>query len=528
MNKIIYLIVGCFCCVSCGDFLKEYSKELVYATSCRDLDEVLIGDGYMDHKIVSDFSSSLLGTMYYVWLQVMDDDVEEYGSGNYKMDGASNPCTVLRPFYSWNKVPFQDVNGKVYDDETWKMLYRHIGYLNVVISQVKEFTHDPEEMRNRVEGEALFLRGANYFLLVNLYASPYMKESASKDLGVPLNVTEQIEDEYFSRNSVAEVYAQIVDDLKKAADKLAGIEQTTIYRVNEKAARVLLSRVYLYMGEWQLALDECDKVLERGTSLWDLNDYVWKDIVNANDKLDIRKAQYMNSNESPEVIFTQGSHSANILMYDMTSARGRYRVSDELRGLYHKYEAQGVVDLRSEAYFSRSGINKDAYFSRKTPRLAQSITAFDAFIIRTAEVYLNKAEAEAMLDKDAVSTLKHFMKTRFKDNDIPSLDGLSGEDLVKFIREERRRELCFECQRWFDLRRYAVYSKYPETKEIHHNVYLPVNESSSELDAVYDGMYTLKRYGEEKAYVMPIPGYEIVYNNGNLVDNPERDERSKQ
>ena len=41
------------------------------------------------------------------------------------------------------------------------------------------------------------------------------------DLGVPLNITEYIEDKYFSRDPVRKVYLQIVADLKAAADNLA-------------------------------------------------------------------------------------------------------------------------------------------------------------------------------------------------------------------------------------------------------------------------------------------------------------------
>ncbi len=112
-----------------------------------------------------------------------------------------------------------------------------------------------------MEGEARFLRGAYYYLLTNLYANPYVKETASTDMGVPLNLTEDIIDEYYHRNSMEECYRVIVEDLNVAADKLKGVTQPTIYRVNELAARILLSRVYLYMGEWQLALDECQKAL---------------------------------------------------------------------------------------------------------------------------------------------------------------------------------------------------------------------------------------------------------------------------
>ena len=87
----------------------------------------------------------------------MDDDLEEYSFGEF---GTGTALYNLRPFYAWQQVPFQDPKGLPFDDPTWKKLYEHIGYLNVIIAQVKEFTHEPEEDRNRVQGEAEFLRGA--------------------------------------------------------------------------------------------------------------------------------------------------------------------------------------------------------------------------------------------------------------------------------------------------------------------------------------------------------------------------------
>ena len=100
------------------------------------------------------------------------------------------------------------------------------------------------------------MRGFCYYMLVNLYAAPYVKESAETDMGVPLKITQYVDDKYYSRDPIVKIYQQIVKDLKDAADNLRGITQPTIYRVNEKAARTLLSRVYLYMGEWQLAINE--------------------------------------------------------------------------------------------------------------------------------------------------------------------------------------------------------------------------------------------------------------------------------
>lgn len=523
MKRIVTIIVSCLMFASCGDFLQEYSKELVYANSCEDLDEVMIGSGYMQHNLTSQFSFDALKTSkdYYTWLYVMDDDLEEFVTGEYNETSLSTSISNLRPFYGWQQAPFQDVNGVLFDEGNWKKLYEHIGYLNVIIAQVKEFESDPEEMRRRITGEAQFLRGACYYLLVNMYAKPYSRATAGEDPGVPLNVTEMIEDKYFSRNTVAEVYEQITEDLKNAAENLKGIGQSTIYRVNEKAARILLSRVYLYMGEWQLALNECDKAIALGCPLQDLNHFDMT--LKKPTSTTIERVQYMNTKDSPEVIFTQGSNVMHQLMHD--GVAGRYAISDELRELYMRYDAEGTEDLRMQAYFLVSLKDNTRFFSRKTPTNIKDITTFDGFIIRTAEAWLNKAEAEAMLGKaEAQNTLATLLENRFKDGVIPSaMQGLSGESLVRLIRDERRRELCFECQRWFDLRRYAVCEKYPESKEITHKVYGPGSATGGA--GVLMGSYVLKPYGQDAAWMLPIPQYEISYNQGAMKQNEERPER---
>ena len=178
--------------------------------------------------------------------------------------------------------------------------------------------------------------------------------------------------------------------------------------------------------------------------------------------------------------------------------------------LYNSFDDQVIKDLRLNAFFEDNG---DEQY--RVSKVGEKV--YDCFAIRSVELYLNKAEAEAMLDKvEAIQTIKTLLHNRFEGG-IPDVDGLSGKDLVSFIRDERRRELCFEAHRWFDLRRYAVSPKYPEKKSIRHTAY--------DIKGKLEGDYVLKPYGEDPAWVLPIPGYEIVYNQGNLVDNPQRVDR---
>lgn len=68
----------------------------------------------------------------------------------------------------------------------WKDLYARIAITNVVIPKVDEMIDDLEEDRNRVKGEALFLRASFYYLLTNFYGLPYRESTAATDLSVPL------------------------------------------------------------------------------------------------------------------------------------------------------------------------------------------------------------------------------------------------------------------------------------------------------------------------------------------------------
>ena len=59
MKKVYFLVWMCLWGLTgCSDFLEEDSKENTYATSCSDLNELLVGSGYMEHRVV--FAESAL------------------------------------------------------------------------------------------------------------------------------------------------------------------------------------------------------------------------------------------------------------------------------------------------------------------------------------------------------------------------------------------------------------------------------------------------------------------------------------
>jgi len=521
MNKLNNIIVAALVAIglsSCGSFLEEYSQNLTYAKTAQDLNELLIGNGYMENSSTSGgyfapLSMGGYGEPNFPWIHVMDDDSEEFVAGTTSYNSSwSTPVNVLSGFFHWQDRPFKKLDGVIFEDVTWRRCYAHIAAANAIIYKAEDLRgkETNEALLNKVEGEAYFLRAGYYFLLVNIYGQPYAKATAATDSGVPLKITETVEDKYFSRTAVGPVYDQIVSDLKNAAKYLDGIQQPSIYRANQTAAYIMLSRVYLYMEQYDLAIEAANSALANGTySILDMNNYV--------------AGTNFTSKASPETVFSQGGYSINQIQTDDQTANmfsnmsQSYKVSADLLSKFNS------TDLRPKAFFKATTINKVLQSAKQVVTSTTQVQNLvsDNFLIRIPEVYLNKAEAQAMLgqDNNAKETLQLLRAKRFKTADLTPISE-SGASLVDFVRDERRREFCFEGQRWFDLRRYAVNSIYPLAKAIKHETY--AYSGSTNYIA---GYYELKPYAQDKAaYIIPIPNYAITFNSGTLTNfaRPER------
>lgn len=214
------------------------------------------------------------------------------------------------------------------------------------------------------------------------------------------------------------------------------------------------------------------------------------------------------SAKSPETIFTSGATTYTNTPF-LPFINYYFRASEEILAAYSSN------DLRRKFYFR----GYSAYAPRKMLNTKDG-SCSDFFLLRLPEVYLNKAEALAMLEKttEAIETIQTLREQRVKTGTLEDLQ-LSGEELVNYIRNERRLELTFEGQRWFDLRRYAVCPKWPFQKEIHHPYY---------VETEIKGARVLRKYDEEpEFYVLPLPENEIVLNGGTLIQNATREQKSE-
>ena len=517
MNKciLISIILGLFT-TSCSDFLEEYSQDKIYVRTAENLEELLLGDGYM--KVEN--SGFLNGNnFYWPYIHFMTDDTQESEtwSGYFSERGFSVTEKIFG-YYTYQARSGVNYTATAWIDESgdWTKLYKHINVVNNVFDAQELLSTEERasEKCKQVLGEAYFLRGAYYFILVNLYGKPYSPQTAATDPGVPLKLQGEIEDKNFNRESVARVYEQILSDLKQSEDYLSyTLDPGIIYQADSTALHLLMSRVYLYMQNWEQAAVYAQKVIDARPELLDLNGF---------------SGGFL-AKDGVETIFSMGGH---MLTRNIAYAYRAFRISDDL------YNAYGDDDLRKTTFMWKHGEfigytklakeneydnctpDRPEYYTRCYPKYWQ-VEVSDNFLFRTAEAYLNLAEAKAYLGEEgeANKAMEILRKKRIKEDQYKVLN-LSGRALVDRIRLERRLELCMEGHRWFDLRRYAVCEKYPESKAITQTFTLYEDNFSGRK--VEKRQYTLE--ANDVAYTLGIP-QEVIEFDVDMEQNP-RPERN--
>ena len=145
---------------------------------------------------------------------------------------------------------------------TWWMAYKIIDTANSDLNILQKA--EESDMNRHLMGENYFFRALCHLHMVSLFAMPYA--DGRDNPGVPLRL--QDTDRYTTvREPVGKVYDQIVEDLKSAKEYMAKDKEGTLIRGNDKgyvsydAATALLARVYLYMGEDDKCITECEELL---------------------------------------------------------------------------------------------------------------------------------------------------------------------------------------------------------------------------------------------------------------------------
>lgn len=396
---------------------------------------------------------------------------------------------------------FSFQHGQVYtpgnSDGIWEGAYSNIFTYNAVINNVLGSTGGNDADKRRIHAEALVGRAFEYLCLVNIYGKQYDASTANDDYGVPLVLSEEVGDKRYHRNTVAEVYEQIKTDLETASESLGETSSFSFYPT-KNACYSLLSRMYLYMGNYEEALKYANQILNnpQNIQLIDYKKYKkidgtqWRNIV-TDDENETQFPDGQYGFPSPEHLYTRyiSSHTFNSVCE-----------SEDLRQAFAKNTHKGLneTDLREDLFFRTDSMNRGAgmeYF--------KGYTVYTAWIQINAgtsipEMLLTAAECEARIGSTtkAIEYLNILRASRIR-NHTPyqASDYTDKQKVLELVLDERRCEFAMiGYMRYVDLRRL---NKEPQfAKTIVHKV----------------GSDTWELPANDPRYIMPVPQNVLEFN----------------
>ncbi|WDF57341.1 RagB/SusD family nutrient uptake outer membrane protein [Mucilaginibacter sp. KACC 22063] len=371
--------------------------------------------------------------------------------------------------YTWSDYYVPETAG----DVDWEKLYNIIYNCNAVTDGVMKSEGGSDAMKRELYAEALVHRANCYLTLVTLYSKQYNAATAATDLGVPLLLTPDLFAN-LKRATVATVYSQILDDLKRSVAALPALPTYNI-RPSKAASYALLAKTYLNLRDFKTAGLYADSTLQLQNTLLDLKAY-------SDEPGTIPKRLV-----DPEVILSKivNGYYAGIPI----SA--------------YALNLLGTNDLRY-TMFTRDG---SAFFPSFKGRANWRYMLNGESAIQTGpsvpEVMLTKAECLARQGDaaGAMAVVNALRKKRFLDANYTDLTAADANAALKIVVDEREREFTGRGFRWFDQRRLNLDASFAVTKT-----------------RVFKGVtYTLAPTSNR--YVYPI-GQKYILMNPEIQQNP--------
>lgn len=383
--------------------------------------------------------------------------------------------------YNWfsHEVRFTDRSSSSYISKMmWNDLYSYVFSANTIVSSIDESTESATQQLNLAQG--LSLRAFSYFQLAQIYQFNIVGNEDKPC--VPLITDEnanQAAQDGAPRAKVSEVYDQIFSDLDKAISLLTSAQKAGEYRKDKRyvdlaTAYGLRARVNLVCRKWADAAADATNAIEEAAkrgitpasisdvskptfSSVDESNWMWGTIVNETDGT-------VNSG-----IVNWISHIGS-LNYGYANYSGGFRISKKLfdsietsdvrKGWWLDAEGQSanLSDAIQSAFaeYAEGPTVSDYYdpytnvkFGPYNGKVGTETNANDIPMMRVEEMYLIKAEGEAMSGGNGLATLNDFVKT-YRNPDY----SFTGSDIQAEVWRQRRIELWGEGMSWFDRMRY--------------------------------------------------------------------------
>jgi hypothetical protein len=447
----------------------------------------------------TDAESELTGA--YDW---MVDYTNFYQYDNFmNTDGKSDNCyinsdnvTAEQPLEYFSTVTAANTNIQ----RDWQELYNDIRAANAVLDDVPKIT-DPSLTSARklmILGESRFLRALHYYWLVTEWGGCPIILSVSNGGNL-----------YPARNTVPEVYAQIIADLKYADSVLdVAPYNGQLGRATKGAADALLAKTYAQMGDYADCLTYCNDVINSGGySLVSNFGNLWG-VTNKNNSESIFELQ---TNAIAYGFF-------GFEIFDYVASDGYPKRDIGSANLINAFKAAGDTLARYQATFNWQipgaaftmppnawDPSKTIPFMNKYPDADGYNSPDDIVIMRLADIILLAAEANNQLGNTATATtLLNQIRTRAG---LPNTTAITKADLALAILNERQLELVFECTRWNDLQRADA-----------NGTINIVTLMAGQVDS-HGNNLNYNMAADKHQYIFPIPAEDLQLNK-NLTQNP--------
>lgn len=318
--------------------------------------------------------------------------------------------------------------------DIWSKECNVINQVNRILKgaeSVEATTDEEVASKNNSIATAKFLRAYNSLELL-LFFSDIEKEDS---YGIPY-VKEPVVLETPGRNTVGECFDYMIQDLTDARPLLRQVAPDDPVYVSQTAVDALLARIYLYKKDYGKAYQYADAVLQQ-KSFATMGEYtdIWSDKSNADIIWKLKRAV---GEETIGTIFCGADNSSS------------FEAAPELINSYL------ADDIRLNLFIA-DGVDRDGVAVKKVNKYKgteANVGLADGKMLRSSEMQLIKAEAIAYTDLDKANVLLNDLRRErisgWVDQNYGTLDEFMEELLL-----ERRRELCYEGYRFFDMRRFG-------------------------------------------------------------------------
>jgi hypothetical protein len=411
---VLFIILQGMTLISCKKFLgiPPPKNEVVTATVYNnDATVISAVRGIYSQMFSSGFASGLPSSITYL-------------SGN-SADELTNYSTDpdLIQFYTNSLISTSSGSFGI-----WQSAYSYISSTNDVIKGLTNSTGVTASTKSELIGEAKFVRAFCYFYLANLFSDVPLITSTNYQIN-----------EVADRMPVAQVYQQIISDLQDAQNALSNdfsYSNGERDQPNNGAATALLSRVYLYTGDWSDAQAQSTAIINNKTTY---------NLVPNPDSVFLSNSTEAIWQLKPNGSSNNSTNEGSIFI--LNSAPNNAALSNQLLNAFEPGDIR-----RSDWVDSVISGGITYYFPFKYKiQTASTLTEY-SMVLRLAEQYLIRAEAEARLNNlpDAINDL-NIIRTRAG---LPNTSATTQTELLAAILHERQVELFTEWgHRWLDLKR---------------------------------------------------------------------------